>query len=300
MKKTFRRHGQSRADVVYNVIVYSILSLFFVVFLYPMVYVLSASFTAPTDVVTGKMWLFPTRLSFVGYREIFQYKYFLTGYVNTILICIGGTALGLVVTFMAGYVLSIDNLFFKKPIMWLFTVTMFFGGGMIPTFMLVNNTLRLADNLLALILPSAVSVWNIILIRTYFIGSIPKELREAAELDGCGNVSYFIRVAMPLAVPIFAVIALYNVVGRWNSYFDALLYMKTPEKYPLQLVIRNLLAENKSSMDPGSGWADADYLMRVEAMKYGVIVLSMLPMLVLYPFVQKYFIKGILVGSLKG
>lgn len=291
----------SKSDLAFNIVNYTLLSLSFVLFLYPLIYVLSASFSRPSDVITGKMWLFPTSLSFDGYAKIFEYSPLWTGYLNTVIIVVLGTLLSLAVTMCAGYVLSRDDFVAKKFFMWVFTITMFFGGGLIPYYILVADWLTMRDSLLALIIPSAVSVWNIILIRTYFMTSIPKAMLESAQIDGCGNFRYFLSIGLPLAVPIIAVITLYNVVGRWNSYFDALIFLNTPEKYPLQLVIRNLLSQNQmSGIDSSSGVIEIENMMRIEAMKYGVIVVSSLPMLIIYPFVQKYFIKGIMVGSLKG
>lgn len=291
----------SKSDTAFNIVNYTLLSLSFVLFLYPLIYVLSASFSRPSDVITGKMWLFPMSVSFDGYSKIFEYSPLWTGYLNTVIIVVLGTLLSLAVTMCAGYVLSRDDFVAKKFFMWVFTITMFFGGGLIPYYILVADWLTMRDSLLALIIPSAVSVWNIILIRTYFMTSIPKAMLESAQIDGCGNFRYFLSIGVPLAVPIIAVITLYNVVGRWNSYFDALIFLNTPEKYPLQLVIRNLLSQNQmSGIDSSSGVIEIENMMRIEAMKYGVIVVSSLPMLIIYPFVQKYFIKGIMVGSLKG
>lgn len=289
-----------RQDRVFDIINYIVMSVLLVVFLYPLVYMLSASITKPSEVLSGKMWLFPTSLYFDGYAEILKFSALWYGYLSTVIIVVAGTALSLVVTFAAGYALSRKDFFARKFFMVLFVFTMFFGGGLIPTYLLVSRTLNLYDSLWALILPSAVSVWNIILIRTYYTSSLPGGLLDAARIDGCNNVRFFLSIALPLSAPIIAVIALYNIVGRWNAYFDALIYLSTPSKYPLQLVIRNLLTANQiSDLDPGAGVIELENMMKVEGMKYGVIIISSLPMLVLYPFVQKYFIKGILVGSLK-
>lgn len=298
--KKSRMLRKCRQDRIFDVINYIIMSVLLFVFLYPLVYMLSASITKPSEVLHGKMWLFPTSLYFDGYAEIFKYGALWTGYLNTILIVVAGTVFSLVVTFAAGYALSRRDFFARKFFMVVFVFTMFFGGGLIPTYLLVTDTLNLYDSLFALILPSAVSVWNIILIRTYYVSSLPNGLLDAARIDGCGNIAFFLRIALPLSAPILAVIALYNVVGRWNSYFDALIYLSSPEKYPLQLVIRNLLTANQiANLDPNAGVIELENAMKVEGMKFGVIIVSSLPMLVLYPFVQKYFIKGMLVGSLK-
>ena len=288
-------------DKIFNVITYFILSLLLVVFVYPLVYVVSASISKPSEVLSGQMWLFPSSIYFDGYKEIFKYTQLWTGYGNTVIVVGLGTLLSLAVTFAAGYSLSRKDFFAKKFFMLTFVFTMFFGGGLIPTYILIAETLNMYDTLAALIIPSAVSVWNVILVRTYFMSSLPEDLLEAAKIDGCGNIKFFVSIAMPLAGPIIAVIALYNIVGRWNSYFDALIYLSTPEKYPLQLVIRNLLTQNQmTNLDPGAGVIEIENIMKVEGMKYGTIIVSTLPMLIIYPFVQKYFVKGIFVGSLKG
>lgn len=295
-----RRIKASGSDVVFNVVNYSILSLMLVIFLYPLVYVVSASLTKPTDVLSGAMWLFPTSFSFEGYARILSYAPLWQSFLNTIYVVVVGTILSLIITLLAGYVLSRDDFKAKKFVILVFTVTMFFGGGLIPTYMLVTETLNMRDSLWALIIPSSLSVYNIILVKTYFTSSLPKDIFEAALIDGCGDFRFFISIATPLAVPIIAVIALYNVVGKWNSYFDALIYLSSEDKYPLQLVINNLLMENDVSNIGGSGSLDLEHTLTVESMKYGVIVVSSLPMLIVYPMVQQYFIKGIMVGSVKG
>lgn len=301
IKPKKRKMKKTRADKIFDFVVYTVLSFILVIFLYPLIFVLSASITKPQEVLYGKMWLFPTSIYLDGYKEILKYKDLWTGYLNTIIIVVAGTLLSLAVTFGAGYALSRKDFFAKKFFMIVFVFTMFFSGGLIPTYLLISKTLNMYDSLWALIIPSAVSVWNIILIRTYYLSSLPAELLEAAKIDGCNNIHFFFRVALPLSAPILVVITLYNIVGRWNSYFDALIFLFTPSKYPLQLVIRNLLTANQiSNLDPNAGIIEIENAMRVEGMKYGVIIISTLPMLVIYPFVQKYFIKGIMVGSLKG
>jgi putative aldouronate transport system permease protein len=295
------RFKKGKSDKIFDIVNDSLLVILLIVFLYPLIFVFSASITKPSDVLNGKMWLFPTSLYFEGYKSIFQYKDIWVGYFNSMLIVVAGTALSLLVTLCAGYALSRKDFYARKVLMWIFTFTMFFGGGLIPTYLLISKTLGMNNSMLSLIIPSAVSVWNIILIRTYFISSVPQELLEAARIDGCGNIRYFITIAIPLSVPIIAVIILYNVVGRWNSYFDAMIYLSSPDTYPLQLVIRNLLSANQiNNLDPNAGIIEIENAMKVEGMKFGVIVVSTLPMLIIYPFVQKYFIKGIMVGSLKG
>ena len=290
----------SKSDVVFDVINYALLSVAFLIFVYPLIYVVSASMTQATDVLSGKMWLFPTSFSFEGYARILSYAPLWKSFLNTIYVVVVGTIISLIITLLAGYVLSRDDFAAKGFFILVFTFTMFFGGGLIPYYMLITETLNMRDSLWALIIPSSLSVYNIILVKTYFTTSMPKDIFEAAVLDGCGDFRFFISIATPLAVPIIAVIALYNVVGKWNSYFDALIFLNTESKYPLQLVINNLLMENDVSSVGGSGSLDLEHTLVVESMKYGVIVIASIPMLVVYPMVQQYFIRGIMVGSVKG
>lgn len=298
--KVRRKMRKSKSDITFDAVNYVILSLALIIFLYPLIYVVSASMTSPTDVLSGKMWIFPTSFSFEGYKRILSYAPLWQSFLNTLYVVVVGTIVSIVVTLLAGYVLSRDDFKAKKFFILVFTVTMFFGGGLIPYYMLITETLNMRDSLWALIIPSAVSVYNIILVKTYFTTSLPKDIFEAAVIDGCGDFKFFVMIATPLAVPIIAVIALYNVVGKWNSYFDALIFLNTESKYPLQLVINNLLMENDVSSMGGSGSLSLEHSLVVESMKYGVIVVASLPMLVVYPMVQQYFIKGIMVGSVKG
>ena len=299
-KRRPNKMKKSKSDVTFDVINYTILSIAFIIFIYPLIYVISASMTSPTDVLSGKMWIFPTSFSFEGYARILSYAPLWKSFLNTIYVVVVGTAISIIITLLAGYVLSRDDFKAKKFFILVFTVTMFFGGGLIPYYMLITETLNMRDSLWALIIPSAVSVYNIILVKTYFSTSLPRDIFEAALIDGCGDFKFFISIATPLAVPIIAVIALYNVVGKWNSYFDALIFLNSESKYPLQLVINNLLMENDVSSVGGSGSLSLEHSLVVESMKYGVIVVASVPMLVVYPMVQQYFIKGIMVGSVKG
>lgn len=291
---------KSKGDHIFDTINYILLALALIIFIYPLLYVFSASFTKPTDVITGKMWLFPTSLSFEGYARILSYAPLWKGFLNTLYVVFVGTIISLIVTLLAGYVLSRQDFEGRKFFIWVFTITMFFGGGLIPYYMLIADTLNLRDSLQALTIPTALSVWNIILVKTYFSTSLPRDIFEAAQIDGCGDFQFFVMIAVPLAIPIIAVVTLYNVVGKWNSYFDAMIFLNTADKYPLQLVINNLLLENDVSSISGTGSLDIEHTLMVESMKYGVIVIASLPMLIVYPMVQKYFIKGIMVGSVKG
>ena len=297
-KNKIRKCKQDKLFNVFNTI---LLVLCTAVFLYPLIFVVSASITKPSDVLSGKMFLFPTSIYLDGYKEIFRYDGLWRGFLNSIIIVVFGSLLNLFVTFTAGYALSRKDFYGKRFFLFFFIFAMFFNGGLIPTYLLISRHLGMNNSLLALIIPSAVSVWNIILAKTYFSSSLSSELLEAAKIDGCTNIRFFVKIALPLAKPIIAVILLYNIVGRWNSYFDALIYLQDPNLFPLQLVIRNLISENQiSNLDPNAGQISIDNMYRVEGMKYGVIILSTIPMLIIYPFVQKYFVKGVMVGSLKG
>lgn len=288
-------------DKIFNVVNTILLILIVALFIYPLIFILSASISKPADVISGKMVLFPTSIYLDGYKEIIKDTSIWTGFLNSIIVVIFGSALNLAITFTVGYALSRKDFFGRRFFSIFFIFTMFFSGGLIPTYMLISSGLHMQNSLLALIIPSAVSVWNIILAKTYFQNSLSDELLEAAKIDGCGNIRFFFSIALPLAKPIIAVILLYNIVGRWNSYFDAMIFIDSANKYPLQLVIRNLLLKGEIiKLDPNAGDMQMQSLLKAESMKYGVIILSTIPMLVIYPFVQKYFIKGVMVGSLKG
>jgi len=292
----------SKADIVYNIIAYTILILLFIFIAYPLIYVVSASFTTAEDVVTGKMWLFPTSFTLTSYKNIFTNEKLISGFLNSIFYVVVGTALSILCTFAVAYPLSRKDFVAKKVIIKFFTVTLFFGGGLIPYFILVRK-LGLFDNRWSLILPGLVSVWNVILVRTYFMSTIPDELLDAAKIDGCGNVKFLFKVVLPLSKPILAVLIMYNVLGRWNSYFDAMIFLDSSSKFPLQLILRQILLSNDSTVILGGsvgGAALQEQLNAIEGMKYAVMVVSSLPMVIVCLFTQKYFKKGAMLGSMKG
>jgi ABC-type glycerol-3-phosphate transport system permease component len=297
MKRTY-----SKQNVAYDVAVYAVVAVLFIIILYPLVYVLSASVTEANDVLTGKMVLWPTSFSLSGYQKIFAYRELWTGFGNSVFYVVVGTAVSLFFTFTAAYPLSRKDFALKSFIMKVYTVTLFFGGGLVPYFLLIKN-LGLYNTRLSMILPSAVSVWNIILVRTYFLNTIPGELLEAAKIDGCSNLRFFLKIVMPLSAPITAVMVMYYAVAKWNGYFDAMIFLRDSDKYPLQLVLRSLLINSQMDLILGGGISVGDFadkLNALESMKYGVIIISSLPMVLLCIFAQKYFQKGIMVGSLKG
>ena len=301
MAKANTHSRMSRGDRIFDSINVVLLGLLALIIIYPLVYVLSASFSDPVSVASGDMILWPVNLTLENYEEVFKNQSIITGYRNSLIILVSGTALNLVMTVLAAFPMSRRDLWGRNVMMKLMTFTMFFSGGLIPTYLLITRTLGLMNSWLALILPGAISVYNMIIMRTYFQTSIPYELQEAADIDGCSPFGVLIRIILPLSGPILAVIGLYYGVGHWNSYFSALLYINREELQPLQLYLRRVLTlnSNQSLLSTGSDEA-ARQAMRAETIKYAVIVVSSVPMLAIYPFVQKFFVKGVMIGAIKG
>lgn len=301
MAKANTHSRMSLGDRIFDSINVVLLGLLALIIIYPLVYVLSASFSDPVSVASGDMILWPLNVTLENYAEVFKNQSIITGYRNSLIILVSGTALNLVMTVLAAFPMSRRDLWGRNVMMKLMTFTMFFSGGLIPTYLLITRTLGLMNSWLALILPGAISVYNMIIMRTYFQTSIPYELQEAADIDGCSPFGVLIRIILPLSGPILAVIGLYYGVGHWNSYFSALLYINREELQPLQLYLRRVLTlnSNQSLLSTGSDEA-ARQAMRAETIKYAVIVVSSVPMLVIYPFVQKFFVKGVMIGAIKG
>lgn len=291
---------RSFGDRLFNLINYTLLTLLTLIVLYPLVFVLSASISNPEHVLRGDMWLIPKGFNLDAYAKIFQNKDILLGYSNTVLYTVIGTALNVVMTICAAYPLSRRDLAGRGLVTGLIVFTMFFGGGLIPTYLLIKN-LNMLDTLWVMIIPNAVSVWNIIIMRTFFQQSIPGELQESAMIDGCTHIQTLLRIVLPLSMPIIAVMVLFYAVGHWNSYFNALIYLTTKEKFPLQLILREILIQSDSGEFVKLTSESAVRMkMSVEGLKYAVLVVANLPMLMLYPFLQRYFVKGIMIGALKG
>lgn len=294
-----KKAKMSLSNKIYYGIAYTILSLLVLIVLYPLVYIVSASFSSPEAVSAGKVVLFPVDFSLRGYQAVFEYKGVWTGYRNTILYTVAGTVLNVVLTMFAGYGLSRKGLPGRKVLTFLFTFTMLFSGGLVPTY-LVMNDLNLINTPLVMILPGAINVTNMIIART-FIASIPEELEQAALMDGCSYGKYFFKIVIPLSKAIIAVLVVYYAVGHWNAYFNALIYLRDKALYPLQLYLREILVLNsidsETIMDP-----ELEERLRgmADLLKYSLIVVSTVPILCAYPFAQKYFTKGVMVGSLKG
>jgi multiple sugar transport system permease protein/putative aldouronate transport system permease protein len=286
-------------DLVFIIILYLLLSLILAILLYPLIFVLSASVSDPSAIMAGKVVLFPVGFTLKAYQAVLDYDLIWVGFSNSLFYTVVGTLVNLVVTILAGYALSRKDLVGKNFFMFLFAFTMLFNGGIVPTYLVVND-LGLINSRWALIIPQALSIWNLIITVTYFRTSIPVELLEAAQLDGCSDFQYLARVVLPLSAPIVAVLTLFYAVGHWNEYFSALLYLNEQGLYPLQIMLRNILVQNQIdfTMIDISSYA-ARQAMR-ELLKYALIVVASVPVLLIYPFVQRYFIKGIMIGAIKG
>ncbi|MDF2924905.1 MAG: sugar transporter permease [Paenibacillaceae bacterium] len=282
---------------------YFFLSLLLLIVLYPLIYLTSASISNPTLVNTGEMWLLPKDVTLEGYTRVFQNRDIWTGYLNTIFYTVAGTLINLLVTLPCAYALARRGLAGRKIVMTMLLLTMFFNGGVIPTFLLVKS-LGLINTVWALLLPSAAAAWNIVITRTFFQNTIPRELEEAAEIDGCSNFRLFASVILPLSAPIIAVMSLFYGVGHWNQYFSALLYLKDRGLYPLQLFLREILVLNEMNatmmMDGADIESVAEQARIAEIIKYAIMIVSALPLIIAYPFMQRFFLKGVMVGSLKG
>jgi putative aldouronate transport system permease protein len=290
----------TRQDKIVAICTATALGLFAFAVLYPLVYVLSASLSDPSNVVSGEVWLWPVGFSLDAYKAIFDYRSILTGFGNSLVYAIGGSVLATVLTLLAGFPLSRKGLPGKGIIMALFVFTMMFNGGLIPTYLVVEQ-LGMLNTRWAMIVPGALAVWNVIITRTYFQVSIPEELHEAATMDGCSDFGFFWRIVLPLSKPIIAVNMLFYAVGQWNQWFNALIYLTNDHLFPLQLMLRQILIQNKID---ASGIQDAAELLHrkelQQQLKFSLIVIAAIPPLLIYPFVQKHFVKGAMIGSLKG
>ena len=293
-----------REDVIFDTVIFIILTLILFVVAYPLYWVIISSFSDPTAVSAGKVLLRPIGFTLKGYAEVFKNSQVMRGFFNSIVITFVGVCVNLAVTLPTAYALSRDNFSGKKPITVFYMITMFFGGGMIPTYLVVKN-MQLLNTIWALVLPGCLSVYNMIVERTFFKSNISEELYEAGEIDGCTQSRFFFQIALPLSKAIIAIMVLYYGVGHWNSYFSALLYISDQDKYPLQLVLRNILITNQTALSQTATTAAARAALQeqqqlIDVMKYSLIIISSVPVLIMYPLVQKHFVKGVMIGSVKG
>jgi putative aldouronate transport system permease protein len=283
----------STGDTLFNFLNYALCALISLIIIYPLYFVIIASFSDADMINQGKVWLWPAGITLDAYKQVFASKDIWMGYLNTIYYTVGATFLSLLFTLPAAYALSRKDMPFRGIIMVFFLITMFFNGGLIPTYILIRS-LGLVDTYWVMVLPMAVNVFHLIIARTFYTTQIPDELRQAAAMDGCSNTLFFIKIALPLTSAIIAVIGLYVAVGSWNSYMNALIYLQSDAKNPLQIVLRRILVMQQTN--------DISYeaLRRAQMLRYALVIVSTLPIMCVYPFIQKYFTKGVLLGSLKG
>ena len=288
------------SDRVFGIVNGAFLALVLLAVLYPVIYVLSASFSSSYAVISGQVWLFPVDLSLMGYRAVFRHDAVWRGYFNSGFYMIVGTLVNVALTVMAAYPLSRRDFRARRVVMFVLTFTFLFAPPLIPRYLLVRD-LGMLDTRLAMIIPNALIVFYVIITRTFFQTTIPDELLEAAKMDGCSDVRFIVAVVLPLSRSILAVVALWYAVGHWNRYFDALIYLKSASLQPLQIVLRNILIQNEIAGEMLGEVVLTDAQVGLaELLKYSLIVVASIPMLAIYPFVQKHFVKGVMVGSLKG
>ena len=300
LRKSDRRRFNTAGDRMFDLLNVLFMILIGVVIFYPLYFVLVASFTTPRVVNRGDFLLYPVEFFAGGYKKTFNYPPLWRGYLNSFLYTGTGTVLSLAVTLAGGYALSRRDMGGRRLLMLLFSFTMFFNGGMIPAYLLMQK-LGINNTLWVMVLPGAVSVYNLIVARSFFESTLPRELLEAASIDGCSDFGFFFRIALPLSGAIAAVMALFYASAKWNSYFDALIYLRDDSKMPLQIVLRNLLLIGQTTeMVTGDAKALAERKNMADQLKFCVIVVSAAPLMVVYPFLQKYFAKGVMIGAVKG
>ena len=303
--KTTSLVKDTRADKIFLVFVYLFLAIALLIVLYPLIYIVSASISNPHLVNSGEMWLLPKGVTFEGYRTLLGNSSIWRGYLNTIYYTVLGTSINLLVTLPCAYALSRDDFYGRRAFTNFMLVTMFLSGGLIPSYLLIRS-LGMLNTVWALVIPGAVSVYNVVVTRTFFQTTIPREMEEAAIVDGCSDFRLFMQIVLPLSTPIIAVMALFYGVGHWNSFFSALIYLSDKSMYPLQMILREILILQDMSSNTVSNvtseMASMLYSKQqlAEVIKYGVMIVSSLPVIIVYPFLQKYFVKGMMVGSIKG
>lgn len=303
--KTTSLIKDTRADKIFLIFVYVFLVISLLIVLYPLIYIISASISNPHLVNSGEMWLLPKGITFEGYRTLLGNSSIWRGYLNTIYYTVLGTSINLLVTLPCAYALSREDFYGRRAFTNFMLVTMFLSGGLIPSYLLIRS-LGMLNTVWALVIPGAVSVYNVVVTRTFFQSTIPREMEEAAIVDGCSDFRLFMQIVLPLSTPIIAVMALFYGVGHWNSFFSALIYLSDRSMYPLQMILREILILQDMSSNTvnnvTSEMANMLYSKQqlAQVIKYGVMIVSSLPVIIVYPFLQKYFVKGMMVGSIKG
>lgn len=298
--KRIGKNQTSMNDRLFDIANYTILTLAVLAVLYPLYYVVIASISDPNYIAAGKVILLPKGITFEGYKEIFQSPEIWTGYKNTIIYTVIGTVISVCFTMPAGFALTKKDLPGKKLILIFLMFTLYFGGGLIPTYVLIND-LNMVNTIWAIVIPNAVWVFNIIIVRTFLQQNISAEMVEAATIDGCSLAGIFFKIALPLSKAVIVILVLFHAIGYWNSFFDAMIYLDNKKMHPLQLVLRDILIQNEVS---NNSLESIDTFLAkqrlADLLKYGSIIVASLPVLILYPFLQKYFVKGVTIGSVKG
>ncbi|MCR5343080.1 MAG: carbohydrate ABC transporter permease [Butyrivibrio sp.] len=291
-----RKYSQ---DTFINILFYIIAVIMMIAILYPLWFVIIASISNPYDVANGRLWLFPQQVDIRGYKELLAQEKIWLSYINTIIYTVVGTIIALVVNISAGYAMSRKDLPYRKLVNIFYVIPMFVGGGLVPTYLVVKN-FGFLDSFWVMVIPFAASSYNIIVARTFFETSVPESLWEAAQIDGCGTIRFFLEFILPLSKAILAVVGLWTVVAQWNSWFNALIYLQNEKLMPLQLLLRRILITNESLLGAATGTMAQELRLLSDMMKYASIVISTLPIMILYPFLQKYFDKGVMIGAVKG
>ena len=305
MAYAVKRHRirETRTDSIVNGVIYFLLTIIGIITIYPVIYVFSASFSEPTAVNAGNVFLWPVGFQLEGYQYIFRNAWIMTGYRNSLMYTVFGTILNLAVTFTAAYAMARKDIYGRRILTLYMIIPMWFSGGLIPTFLTVSN-LGLLDKPYTLIILGAINIYNFVICRTFIQSSIPGELQESARIDGCSDFGIMLKIVLPLSTPVLAILALYYGLGHWNDYFTGLIYLNSRQYQPLQIFLREILIQNAEfEMGTGDTLALEDSMRRVymlQVMRYGLIVVSSVPMLILYPFVQRYFVQGVMIGALKG
>ncbi len=287
------------SDTVFDVINFTLLTIGFLLTVYPLYFVVIASFSDPVAVNSGQVILLPKRITLDGYREVFAYDPLWRGYANTFIYTGLGTIINLIMTLGAGYALSRKDLWGRRFFTFMFAFTMIFNGGLIPRFLLVRN-LGILNTVWAMVLPNAVIFIYLVMARTFFNQTIPGELLDSSRIDGCGNLRFFFKIVLPLSPALIAIITLYYAVFHWNAFFDALLFLSKREKHPIQLVLRDLIIMNESASMETDPMAADEKQRLANLIKFSAIIFSTLPILMFYPFLQRYFVKGVMIGAIKG
>jgi len=290
---------ETHSDRVFNVILIAVSIIIMILVAYPLYFVIIASVSKPDAVLNGKVFFWPVGFNIDSYSMVLEEEKIWLGYKNTIIYTALGTCINIFLTTLAAYPLSRKDMPMRSFFTFLISFTMLFSGGMIPTYLVVRN-LGMADTIWAMVIPNAIATYNLLVMKNYFQTNIPDELEEAAWIDGCNDFRLLISIILPLSTPIIAVMVLFYAVGHWNAFFNAIIYLRNQTLYPLQIILREILIQNSLEVVSGESFGMYEKVMKGETMKYSIIIISSLPVIIMYPFVQKYFVKGIMVGAIKG